>query len=223
MRLFGTLTANVPRRINYGWVDLRGDVFGGLTASGIVLSVSIGLGVISGLGAAAGLHGALAVCLFVALFGGTRGMLGGPNVTVTIVMAVVVADYADSLAQAATIGILAGLIQIGFSLLRLGRYASYVPASLLTGFHAGIGVIVIFKQSIPVLGGDPAQGGIIGTVSSWPEAVRAISFEALALAVICLVLAVLWRGRLARWAPSFFVALWWASWPGCCCSVASQP
>ena len=197
----------VPRRINYGWDDLRGDVFGGLTAGGIVLSVAIGLGVISGLGAAAGLHGALAVCLFVALFGGTRGMLGGPNITVTVVMAVVVADYADSLAQAATIGILAGLIQIAFSLLRLGRYASFVPASLLSGFLAAIGILVIFKQSLPVLGSAPAAGSIIDTVSSWPEAVKAVNFEALALAAICLILAVVWRGRLARLAPPFFVAL----------------
>ena len=92
MRLRRGLSFAVPRRINYGWSDLRGDVFGGLTAGGIVLSVAIGLGVVSGLGAAAGLHGALVVCLFVAIFGGIRGMLGGPNITVTVVMAVVVAD-----------------------------------------------------------------------------------------------------------------------------------
>ncbi len=201
------LATAAPRRIDYGWADLRGDVFGGLTAGGIILAVAIGLGVISGLGAAAGLHGALAVCLFVALFGGTRGMLGGPNITVTVVMAVVVADYADSLAQAATIGILAGLIQIVFSLLRLGRYASFVPASLLSGFLAAIGILVIFKQSIPVLGGDPATGSIIDTVASWPEAVRDVNFEALALAAICLALVILWRGRLVRMAPPFFVAL----------------
>ena len=207
MRVVERLAAATPRRINYGWSDLRGDVFGGLTAGGIVLSVAIGLGVISGLGAAAGLHGALAVCLFVALFGGTRGMLGGPNIAVTVVMAAVVADYADSLAQAATIGILAGLIQIAFSFLRLGRYASFVPASLLSGILAAIGILVIFKQSLPVLGGAPAKGSIIEIVGSWPEAVRDVNFEALALSAICLALAILWRGRLARIAPPFFAAL----------------
>ena len=207
MRVVERLAAATPRRINYGWSDLRGDVFGGLTAGGIVLSVAIGLGVISGLGAAAGLHGALAVCLFVALFGGTRGMLGGPNIAVTVVMAAVVADYADSLAQAATIGILAGLIQIAFSLLRLGRYASFVPASLLSGILAAIGILVIFKQSLPVLGGAPATGSIIEIVGSWPEAVRDVNFEALALSAICLALVILWRGQLARIAPPFFVAL----------------
>ena len=203
--VYGVLPSAVPHRIDYGWSDLRGDFFGGLTAGGIVLSVAIGLGVVSGLGAAAGLHGALAVCLFVALFGGTRGMIGGPNIAVTVVTAVVVADYADSIAQAATIGILAGLIQIGFSLLRLGRYGSFIPASLLSGFLAAVGILVIFKQIIPVLGGDPGTGSIIDAVVSWPEAVRALNFQALALAVICLTVAVLWRGRLRRLAPSFFV------------------
>lgn len=207
MPAFGRLTAAVPRGISYGWDDLRGDAFGGLTAGGIVLAVAIGLGVISGLGPAAGLYGALAVGIFVALFGGTRGMIGGPNVAVTVVMAVVVAEYADSLAQAATIGILAGLIQIGFSLLRLGRFASYVPASLLSGFMTAVGIIVIIKQSIAVLGGTPAKGSFVDTVASWPDAIQAVNFEALALAVICLASAVLWRGRLRRLSPAFFVSL----------------
>ena len=197
----------VPFRIDYRLSDLRGDVFGGLTAGGIVLSVAIGLGVISGLGPAAGLYGALAVGVFVAVFGGTRGMVGGPNVAVSVVMAVVVADYADSLAEAATIGILAGLIQMGFSLLRLGRHASYVPASLLSGFMTAIGILVIVKQSVTVLGGTLATGGIVDIVKSWPEAVRDTNFEALALAVICLVVAVLWRGRLRRLSPAFFASL----------------
>ena len=198
---------NCPRRIDYGWGDLKGDVFGGLTAAGVMLPMAIGLGIISGLGADAGLHGALAVGLFVAIFGGTRGMLGGPNVSVTIIMAAVVADYANSVAEAATIGILAGLIQMGFGLLRLGRHASYIPASLLSGFLTAIGIVIIVKQSVAVLGAAAPEGDIIAVFASWPEAVRAVNFDALALAVICMAVAVLWRGRLVRLAPSFFVAL----------------
>ena len=198
---------NCPRRIDYGWGDLKGDVFGGLTAAGVMLPMAIGLGIISGLGADAGLHGALAVGLFVAMFGGTRGMLGGPNVSVTIIMAAVVADYANSVAEAATIGILAGLIQMGFGLLRLGRHASYIPASLLSGFLTAIGIVIIVKQSVAVLGAAAPEGDIIAVFASWPEAVRAVNFDALALAVICMAVAVLWRGRLVRLAPSFFVAL----------------
>ena len=201
------LSAFVPRRTDYGWGDLKGDVFGGLTAAGVMLPMAVGLGVISGLGAHAGLHGALAVGIFVALLGGTRGMLGGPNVAVTIIMAAVVADYADSLAEAATIGILAGLIQMGFGLLRLGRHASYIPAALLSGFLTAIGILIIVKQSTAVLGSTAPPGGITDVLASWPDAIRAVNFDALALAVICMALAIAWRGRMARLAPPFFVTL----------------
>ena len=169
--------------------------------------MAVGLGAISGLGPAAGMHGALAVGLFVAIFGGTRGMLGGPNVSVTVIMAVVVADYADSVAQAATIGILAGLIQMGFGLLRLGRHASYIPASLLSGFLTAIGILVIIKQFVTVFGGTAPEGGIITIIASWPEAVRGVNVEALVLAVVCMALAVMWRGRLLRLSPPYFVTL----------------
>ena len=78
---------------------------------------------------------------------------------------------------------------------------------MLSGFLAAIGILVIFKQIIPALGGDPETGGIIDAVVSWPEAARALNLEALALSLICLALAVLWRGRLRRLAPSYFIAL----------------
>ena len=110
----------LPRSINYGLNDLRGDVLGGLTASGLTLPAAMGFGVLSGLGPVAGLYGAVAVGIFASLFGGTRGFVYGPNTAVTVTMGVVVAQYADNLAQAATIGILAGLIQIVFGLLGLG-------------------------------------------------------------------------------------------------------
>ena len=197
----------LPRSINYGLNDLRGDVLGGLTASGLTLPAAMGFGVLSGLGPVAGLYGAVAVGIFASLFGGTRGFVYGPNTAVTVTMGVVVAQYADNLAQAATIGILAGLIQIVFGLLGLGRYASYIPTSLTSGFFAAFGVLIIVKQIIPALGGTPPQGDIINSIVSWPEAVRGVNFDALVLTVICVGAALLWRGRLLRFSPALFVAL----------------
>ena len=104
----------IPSGVSYGLSDLRGDVLGGITAGGITLPIAIGYGVLSGLGPVAGLYGAVAVGIFASLFGGTRGLVYGPNTAVTVTMSVVVAEYADSVAEAATIGILAGLIQIIF-------------------------------------------------------------------------------------------------------------
>ena len=200
-------SAILPRRINYGLHDLRGDLLGGLTASGVTLPAAMGYGVLSGLGPVAGLYGAVAVGIFGSLLGGTRGFIYGPNTAVTVIMGLVVAEYADSLAEAATIGILAGLILIVFGLLGLGRYATYIPTSLTSGFFAAFGVLIMVKQFIPALGGASPPGGIINSIVSWPESVRDANFEALALTAICVAVAVLWRGRLLRIAPALFAAL----------------
>ena len=209
MNLSRRLTAVTRPRIDYGLNDLRGDILGGIAAAGIVLPVAIGYGVLSGLGPVAGLHGAVAVGFFASLFGGTRGLVYGPNIaiTITITMAVVVSEYADTLPEAATIGILAGLIQIIFGLLGLGRYASYIPISLTWGFFTAFGVLIIVKQSFPAIGVSTPHGSVITSIRSWPEALTNVNFDALALTVVCITLAVLWRGRLLRLSPALFVVL----------------
>ena len=121
------LSSAFPRRITYQLGDLRGDVFGGITGGVLLLPTAMGYGIISGLGAVAGLYGAIAVCLFSAMFGGTRGLICGPNIFTTLTMAVVVAEYANNLTEALTAAMLAGLIQVAFGALRLGRYLSYMP------------------------------------------------------------------------------------------------
>ncbi|MYC38909.1 MAG: SulP family inorganic anion transporter [Chloroflexi bacterium] len=199
--------AALRNRINYRLSDLRGDVFGGITAGSIVLPFAMGYGVLSGLGPVAGLHGAVAVGIFASLFGGTRGLVYGPNTSVTIVMGVVVAEYADSLAEAATIGVLAGLIQLVFGLLGLGRYAAYIPSSLVSGFFTAFGVLIIIKQVFPALGLTTPPGGVSESVSELPAAAMNVNFEALALTAVCLGVAFLWRGRFLRVSPAPFAAL----------------
>ena len=201
------LTSVIPRRINYGLSDLRGDFLGGAAAAGVTIPVCTGYGVISGLGAAAGLYGAVAVGIFASLFWGTRGMTYGPNILIAVTMAVVVTEYADSLAQAATIGILAGLIQILFGFLGLGRYASYIPVSLTSGFFTAFGILLITKQILIALGSSPDNGSVIDVMRDLPEAIVNVNWDALILTVICLALSVLWRGWFLRLSPTSFVLL----------------
>lgn len=87
-------------RVSYGISDLKGDAYGGITSGASILPQAMGYGIVSGLGPVAGLYGAIAVCLFAAVFGGTRGMIGGPNLFVAVAMSIVVAEYADNLSEA---------------------------------------------------------------------------------------------------------------------------
>ena len=128
---------------NFSLSTLKGDIFGGLTAAVVALPLALAFGVASGLGPIAGLYGAIAVGFFAALFGGTPAQVSGPTGPMTVVMAVIVAQHAGNLSEALAIVFLGGMLQIAFGALKLGRYVSYTPYSVVSGFMSGIGVIII--------------------------------------------------------------------------------
>ena len=102
--------------------NMRGDLFGGLTAGIVALPLALAFGVASGAGPLAGLYGAVCVGLFASLFGGTPAQISGPTGPMTIVMASVFTQFADRPAGAFTVVMMAGGFQILFGWLRLGRW-----------------------------------------------------------------------------------------------------
>ena len=157
-----------------------------------MLPQAMAYGIVSGLGPVAGLYGTMTVCLFAGVFGGTRGMIGGPNMFV---------------AEAFTTAMLAGLIQLAFGALKLGRYVAYIPYSLMSGFFTAAGLLIIVTQVVPALGGEAAGGGIVGNIRAWPAVSSNVNLHAVAVAAVSLGVAVFWPRRLARWVPAQFLAL----------------
>ncbi|MEL7051488.1 MAG: SulP family inorganic anion transporter, partial [Cyanobacteria bacterium J06588_5] len=64
--------------------NVRGDIFGGVTAAIVALPLALAFGVSSGAGATAGLYGAIAIGFFAALFGGTPSQISGPTGPMTV-------------------------------------------------------------------------------------------------------------------------------------------
>ena len=197
----------MPLKIDYDLQTLRGDLFGGVTAAVVGLPVALAFGVASGLGAVAGLYGAIAVGFFAAVFGGTRSQISGPTGPMAVAMAVIVTTHAESLTEAFTIAILAGLIQILLGALRIGRFVGYTPYSVISGFMSGVGIIIILVQTLPFLGAPVASGGPLGAVQAWPDAVRGFNVSALVIAVVTLVVGIVWPSRLRKFLPPTLAAL----------------
>lgn len=196
------------RGSGYDYRDLAGDVYGGVISAAAMLPLALAYGMASGLGAIAGLYGAIALGLLAAVAGGTRTMISGPTAPMAVTVTVVVAHYADDLADVFTIVMLAGLIQVALGVLKIGRFVSYTPYSVVSGFMTGVGVIVILLQSRPFIGLPVlAEGGAISTMSSWREAVNEIDFAALAVAATTLLLAAAWPRALRAYVPSVVAAL----------------
>ena len=139
--------------------NIRGDIFGGLTAAVVALPLALAFGVASGAGPMAGLWGAILVGFFAALFGGTPSQISGPTGPMTVVMAVIITKYAHDPAMAFTVVMMGGALQTVFGALRLGSYISLVPFPVISGFMSGIGCIIIILQIAPLLGQATPGGG----------------------------------------------------------------
>ena len=187
--------------------NLRGDLYGGVTAAVVALPLALAFGVASGAGAIAGLWGAILVGFFAALFGGTPSQVSGPTGPITVVMAVIITQYAHDLRLAFTVVMLAGAMQIAFGVLKLGRYIAFVPFPVISGFMSGIGLIIIIIQIAPMIGFDTSKDGVVTALTDLPDLVSAPVFDALAVGLLALVISIFLPHRIRAYAPPPLVAL----------------
>ena len=185
---------------------LRGDIFGGIASAVVALPLALAFGVASGLGPVAGLYGAIVVGFLAAVLGGTPTQISGPTGPTAIATAVIVAQHADNLAEVATIVILSGLLQIAFGLLRFGRFVTYTPYSVVSGFMSGIGIIIILLQTLPFLGA-PMAGEPLHAVQAWPAALCNLNPSALVIASVALGVGIFWPRRFHNILPAPLIAL----------------
>lgn len=175
--------------------NLRGDIYGGLTAAVVALPLALAFGVTSGAGPIAGIYGAIFVGFFAALFGGTPAQVSGPTGPMTVVMALIFTQYTSlfpedpgmGAALAFTVVIMGGLFQIGFGLLRVGRFIELVPHPVVSGFMSGIGVIIILLQIGPLLG-HAAPSKPLAAVKLAPEFLADPHTAALTLGLVALAI-----------------------------------
>ena len=149
--------------------NLKGDIFGGITAGIVALPLALAFGIqafggvddpaASSMGAIAGLVGATLLGFFASLFGGTHSQISGPTGPMTVITAALISGvWASQQSMSAVLismslaGLFCGLFQIVFGIIKLGKYVRYIPYPVLSGFMSGIGVIIILQQIYPLIG-----------------------------------------------------------------------
>jgi SulP family sulfate permease len=161
--------------------NLKGNIFGGITAGIVALPLALGFGVQSGLGASAGLYGAMALGLLASIFGGTNTQISGPTGPMTVISAttisIAIANYGSidsALGVILLTFLLAGIFQIVFGVFKIGKYVKFIPYPVLSGFMSGIGVIIIIFQIFPMMGlGSPTK--IIDVFTELPNGVKKLN------------------------------------------------
>jgi SulP family sulfate permease len=197
--------------------NIRGDIYGGMTAAVVALPLAMAMGVASGVGPIAGMYGAIFVGFFAALFGGTPSQVSGPTGPMTVVMAAIFIQYtgmypddpAQGAALAFTVVMMGGLFQIGLGVLKLGKYIELVPHPVVSGFMTGIGVIIILLQFGPLLG-QPADSKPLVAALSIPKNIGLTDSPSLMIGLLALVIVFgvpKFLPKINRLAPSPLLAL----------------
>lgn len=193
-------------------INLKGDVFGGVTTAIISLPMALAFGVASGAGAEAGLWGAILVGLFASLFGGSNTLISEPTGPMTVIMTAVltsmIAKYPEGgLAMSFTVVMMAGIFQIALGALKLGKYITLMPYSVISGFMSGIGVILIILQLSPLLGHVTPPGGVLGTLTALPNSVATMKVSELFLGLLTLGILFFFPKKYRKYVPAQLVAL----------------
>ncbi|MCR9541845.1 SulP family inorganic anion transporter [Vibrio alginolyticus] len=193
-------------------INFKGDVFGGVTTAIISLPLALAFGVASGAGAEAGLWGAIMVGLFASLFGGSNTLISEPTGPMTVIMTAVLtsmmAKYPETgMAMTFTVVMMAGAFQILLGTLKLGKYVTLMPYSVISGFMSGIGVILIILQLLPLMGHAAPSGGVLGTLSALPETISNLKFSELFLGLLTLGILFFFPKQYRKYVPAQLVAL----------------
>ncbi|TCO74188.1 SulP family inorganic anion transporter [Rhodovulum euryhalinum] len=130
--------------------NVRGDILAGLVVALALIPEAIAFSIIAGVDPKVGLYASFSIAVIVAITGGRPGMISAATAATAVLMVTLVKEHGLQYLLAATV--LAGLIQIGAGLARLGHLMRFVSRSVITGFVNAL-AILIFLAQVPELVG----------------------------------------------------------------------
>lgn len=193
-------------REGYGAADLRADLIAGLTVAIVALPLAMALGIASGASPREGLVTAIIGGLLISALGGSRVQIGGPTGAFVVIVAGVIAAHGfDGLVLAT---LMAGVILVVAGYAGVGRLMRYVPMPVVTGFTAGIAVIIASSQVGDFLGltTGPVPAEFIAKWTTFGGAVRTVNWAALGLGTATLALILAVRRFAPKW-PAYLIGI----------------
>lgn len=197
---------NLPK-LRYSWSALAGDLCGGFIASLIALPYGLAMAALMGLPPVLGVFTSILTAPVTTLMGRNPVLIGGTSsVTVPFIAEAV---RQQGLGGAAKVSLVAAVIMMGFSLMRLGRWISRVPLAVVTGFSCGIGGLMVISQLGTIFGIRKAGGAtMMETFVNVLSRLNEARLEPLLLAGIVIAVCAIVAGRWPKMpAPLAGVAL----------------
>lgn len=152
----------------------RSDLQAGFFVFLIALPLCLGIAVASGFPPSAGIITAIVGGLLVSRVNGSHVTINGPAAGLIVVIFSAVQTLGEGDASAGyryTLAaiMLAGALQVLMGVYKAGQYSAFFPPAVVHGMLAGLGIIIIAKQSHVMLGASPEPGSIFSTIAQIPH------------------------------------------------------
>ena len=207
-----------PRLPLPGWLGayrpewLRPDVVAGLTAAAVVIPKAMAYATIAGLPVEVGLYTAFLPMVIYAALGTSRPLSVSTTTTIAILSAAALGeavpggDAAALMTASVTLTLLVGIILVAASILRLGFVANFISEPVLTGFKAGIGLVIVLDQVPKLLGIHFDKGSFFHNFASIVQALPESSMVIVAVGGVTMVVLIAFERFFPR-APAPLVAV----------------
>ncbi|WP_027468008.1 SulP family inorganic anion transporter [Deefgea rivuli] len=120
------------------------NIVSGLIVGVVALPLGMAFAIASGVKPEQGIYTAIIAGILVSIFGGSRLQIAGPTGAFIVILSGITAQYGVAGLQIATM--MAGVILLLLGLAKLGGVIKFIPAPVIVGFTAGIGVIIWIGQ-----------------------------------------------------------------------------
>ncbi len=193
-------------RQGYGFADFRADCLSGLTVAIVALPLAMALAIASGTTPDKGLLTAIVAGFLISALGGSRFQIGGPTGAFVVVVFATIDRFGyDGLILAT---LMAGGFLILAALLRFGAWIKYIPEPVVTGFTAGIAVIIASSQIRDIFGLalDRVPGDFFAKMAAFWAARESFDAATLAIAIGAFLLILILRRYRPHW-PAFLIAI----------------
>ncbi len=190
------------RHYDRSW--LRGDLIGGLAVAAYLVPQVMAYSELAGLSAVQGLWAALGPLLLYAIFGSSKNLSVGPESTTALMTAVAIAtvtagNSALAASAAAALAIAVGLVCVIGWLARLGYVSDLLSKPVLTGYMAGIAVLMIVSQLGKITGLEVPSGSTFSELAHVATHLGEIHYPTLILSSSVVILLLVGRALRATW------------------------
>ncbi|WP_248930848.1 SulP family inorganic anion transporter [Paenibacillus hamazuiensis] len=178
------------QKLKNAWFsNIRRDVLSGMTVALALIPEAIAFSILAGVDPMVGLYASFCIAVTISIVGGRPGMISAATGAMASLMGPIIAKYGIEYLFAATI--LTGIIQYVMGLLRFGKFITFIPQSVVTGFVNAL-AIIIFMAQLPNFQGANWQmyamvAGTLAIVYLLPLLTRAVPSALVAIIVMTVI------------------------------------